>query len=155
MSSETKGPETGAEGRLEAIWIKRAKRGPMDPAERAEMVAGKGLVGNADQGRRRQVTLLSREAWQRVQEELGVEVPPTARRANLFLSGVDLEETRGREILVGSCHLRILGETRPCNRMDEAQPGLMQALDPEWRGGAFAEVLEGGSIAAGDPVRWA
>lgn len=51
------------EGRLEAIWIKRAKRGPMDPAPRARLVAGRGIAGNANQGGRRQVTVIARETW--------------------------------------------------------------------------------------------
>ena len=40
--------------RLEQIWIKRVRRGPMDPAQKASVVAGKGIVGNANQGGRRQ-----------------------------------------------------------------------------------------------------
>ena len=46
-------------GHLRAIWIKRMKRGPMDPRETATLVPGRGLVGNANQGGRRQVTLIS------------------------------------------------------------------------------------------------
>ncbi len=32
--------------------------------------------------------------------------------------------------------------------------GLREALVPHWRGGASCQVLEGGRIALGDPVRW-
>lgn len=141
-------------GNLRAIWVKRNKRGPMDPAERGVLVAGRGLVGNADQGRRRQVTLIEEEVWRQVVGELGAEVSPTARRANLMVSGVALARSRGRILLVGPTRLRILGETVPCERMDEAFSGLRQALRPDWRGGVFAEVLGGGEITVGDEVGW-
>ena len=141
-------------GRLEAIWIKRAHRGPMDAAPSARLVAGRGIVGNADQGRKRQVTLIAREKWSDLMQTLGADADPSARRANLLLSGIDLAETRGRVLAIGACRLRIAGETRPCERMDEAVPGLRRAMDPAWGGGAFAEVLDDGTIAVGDLVRW-
>ncbi len=141
-------------GTLDAIWIKRARRGPMDPAPRASLVSGAGLAGNANQGGHRQVTLLEAESWRAVTDELGAEVDPAARRANLLVRGVRLAETRGRVLQVGGCRIRVLGETRPCERMDEAYPGLQAALRPDWRGGAYGEVLDGGEIAVGDPVQW-
>ena len=48
---------------LRQIWVKRAHRGTMDPAERATLVAGRGITGNADRGGRRQVTLIDLERW--------------------------------------------------------------------------------------------
>jgi len=138
---------------LTAIWIKRAKRGPMDPVTTATLDA-RGLLGNANRGGRRQVTLISRERWDAVIEALGTPLEPSIRRANLMVSGIDLERSRGRVLRVGSTRLRINGETRPCWQMEEAQPGLQAALDQHWGGGAFAEVLEGGEIRVGDSVAW-
>jgi MOSC domain-containing protein YiiM len=140
--------------RLERIWIKRARRGPMDEHPSAQLVSGRGLVGNANQGGFRQVTLISQERWAAVVAALGHAVPPEARRANLLVSGVDLEGSRGRVLRVGACRLRVHGETRPCGRMDEAFQGLRAALEPHWGGGAYAEILDDGAIAVNDPVSW-
>ena len=142
-------------GRLERIWVKRFHRGPMDRADAADLRRGAGIVGNANQGGWRQVTIVAAADWDRVVEALGAPVDPGERRANLLVSGVALAHTRDRVLQVGGCRLRVRGETRPCERMDEAEPGLRAALDPGWRGGVFAEVLDDGRISVGDPVAWA
>lgn len=141
-------------GRLEAIWRKRRRRQPMEPLQAARLVEGKGLEGNAPTGGRRQVTIIGRKAWERVEEELGRPVDPSARRANLMVGGVELAETVGRVLTVGECRILVRGETRPCDRMDEQAEGLQEALRPEWRGGVYGQVLEGGEIRVGNPVRW-
>jgi MOSC domain-containing protein YiiM len=141
-------------GRLEAIWVKRMKLGPMDPAGEARLVAGRGIVGNANQGGRRQVTIIEREVWDALMESLGGSLPPWARRANLMVSGVPLARSRGRVLRVGDVRLRVLGETKPCERMEEALPGLRGAMFPDWNGGAFAEVLDDGTVRVGDGITW-
>ena len=142
------------QGRIEAIWIKRAHRGPMDSVTRAVLRAGRGIVGNADQGGRRQITLIDRRTWDTVIEELGDSVDPATRRANLLIGGLSLAGSRGKVLRIGQCRLQINGETRPCNHMDDAQPGLRHAMEPAWRGGAYAEVLDDGEIEVGAPVEW-
>jgi MOSC domain-containing protein YiiM len=141
-------------GRIAAIWIKRMKRGPMDRVERATLFAGVGIEGNADQGGRRQVTLIDRARWQDAERELGVAVAHTARRANILTEGIDYRESRGKVVALGNVRVRIFGETRPCERMNEAHPRLQEALRPDWRAGAYGEVLDDGEIAVGDGAEW-
>lgn len=137
-------------GRVERLWIKRARQGPLDETEMLEAVAGEGLAGNANKGGRRQVTVISREAWDQVAAELGRDVDPALRRANVLVSGVELEHSRGRTLSLGEVEIEIQGETRPCNLMEETCPGLQAALDPEWRGGVYGTVVKAGSVRVGD-----
>ena len=143
-----------SEGRLAAIWVKRMKLGPMDAVETARLIAGRGIVGNANQGGRRQVTIIERERWEEFMRRFESSLSPSTRRANLMVEGIDLTKRRGQILQIGECQIRILGETKPCERMDEALPGLKEAMYPDWGGGAFGEVLNNGQITVGDQVRW-
>lgn len=143
-----------SEGRVEQLWRKRVRLGPMDPVPRARLVTGEGIEEDANRGRsRRQVTLIEAEVFDRIREALPA-AEPAMRRANVMLRGVRLAESRGRTLQVGAVRLLVQGETRPCERMDEQCPGLRDALRPGWAGGVYATVLEGGEISVGDPVRW-
>lgn len=141
-------------GRIEAIWIKRFKRGPMDAVTEAEMVNRRGLVGNADQGGRRQVTIIDAAVWEQVMKQLNANLDPSLRRANLMVRGIDLAQSRKKILQLGACRVRIFNETKPCERMDEALLGLQKALYDDWRGGAFGEVMTGGIVRVGDVARW-
>jgi hypothetical protein len=146
--------DNGCVGTLDRIWLKRAKGGPMDPVRSAWLEQGVGLVDNANRRGRRQVTIISRERWAELMASLGVDLDPATRRANLLVSGLDLQNSRGRVLKVGAARLRINGETRPCERMEQAHPGLQAAMRERWGGGVFAEVLDGGEVRAGDPAEW-
>ena len=148
-SAERPGP-----GRVERLWIKRAHKGPMDAQTSIELMPGRGVAGSADRGGRRQITILEREMWEALMKELGSDAGPETRRANVLVSGIDLRRSRGRVLRIGQARVRVGGEVKPCERMDEAVPGLRAVMFPEWRGGAFAEILEGGPVAVGDTVTW-
>jgi MOSC domain-containing protein YiiM len=136
-------------GRIEAIWLKRAGRGPMDPVESA-LVEHDGIRDDANRGRsKRQVTIIESETFERIRAALPDAEPPM-RRANVMVSGVRLEESRGRVLALGDVRIRIGGETLPCERMDEQCPGLRAALGTAWGGGAYGVVLAGGTLRVGD-----
>jgi MOSC domain-containing protein YiiM len=143
-----------ATGRIEAIWIKRVHRGPMDAVNEALLVEGKGIAASVDRSRIRQVTLIEREAWTRIMRELNGSASPVSRRANVLVSGIALAHSRGRILRTGDVRLLIGGELTPCERMEEVMPGLQAAMTPDWGGGVFAQVLTGGTIRIGDPIIW-
>jgi MOSC domain-containing protein YiiM len=139
-------------GVLKSIAHRPTDGEPMREAREANVIPGRGLDTENRKPGRREVTLLSVEAWQKACRELGVEIPWYTRRANLLIEGVDLTSLLGEELQVGTVRIRIHGETRPCGIMDAQQPGLREALAPEMRGGVHGEVLVGGTIRVGDPV---
>ena len=141
-------------GRLEAIWIKRFRKGPMDPVPEVLATKGEGLRGNANQGGRRQVTLIEKEVFKQLQAELGRDFDPSVRRANLMVSATCLKGSTGKILRIGGVRIQLLGETRPCERMDEAVPGLRVALDPDWRAGAYGIILNTSAVRVGDEVAW-
>lgn len=141
-------------GRVEALWSKRAHYGVMDPLDVATFVAGHGIEGSTGRSSTRQVTIIAKEQWDAMMAELGAAVDPSARRANVMVSGVALADSRGRTLRVGGVRIRIRGETHPCERMDEALSGLRSAMGGEWRGGVYGQVLDDGVVTVGDAVSW-
>jgi len=101
---------------------------------------------------KRQVTVLSEEAFNEACAELGAALPWTIRRANLLISGINLENSKGKSLEIGDVVLEITGETDPCYRMDEQFEGLKDALQPNWRGGVTCRVVSEGNINLGDEV---
>ena len=125
----------------------------MDPVAVAT-VDDRGLTGNANRGGRRQVTIISRERWAELMRDLGAALPASTRRANLMISGLELQNSRDRILRTGSVRLRINGETRPCEQMEAAHAGLQALMRERWGGGVFAEVIAGGELRVGEDVEW-
>ena len=135
-------------GKLLGIAVREKSRGPMLEVTSADVTRGRGVLQDfRGKPGRRQVTVLSVESWKATCEELGQQLPWTTRRANLLVEGIDLCETTGSRLWIGDVVLQITGETDPCSRMDEAVPGLREALTPEWRGGVCCRVINNGAIS--------
>jgi MOSC domain-containing protein YiiM len=143
-------------GRLLGIARRDRPRAPMERVERVEISPERGVDGDY-RGvlSRRQVTVLSREAWEAAFAALG-RAPQDwwMRRANLLVEGIDLPQKPATRIVFASgVILEVTGETEPCERMEEVAAGLCAALAPQWRGGVTTRVVKGGSVAVGDEVR--
>ena len=138
---------------LLAIYLRPAARLPVRAVQSVHAIANVGLDGDHAVSGRRQVTLLARESWQDACRELGQDVDPSVRRANLLVAGINLADCLGKTLRVGPVTIDVLGETRPCELLDDhGRIGLYAALRRERRGGVFGTVRIGGLLTRGDAV---
>jgi MOSC domain-containing protein YiiM len=146
-------------GRLLGIARRARPRAPMEVLHTALVTPERGVEGDfrgvvKPGGRgRRQVSLLELRDWRAALAEVGADAPWFQRRANLLVDGFDLPQVPGALVRIGSVLLEVTVECDPCIRMEAVAPGLEAALVPDWRGGALARVITGGTIAVGDDVR--
>ncbi len=141
--------------RLIGIAYKAKHEAPMETTRSARIEVETGLSGDYSGKlfKKRQVTVLTKEAWDAACADLGETLGWTTRRANLFVEGLpSLANSKGRRLRIGGALLEITEETEPCHRMDEARYGLRKALESDWRGGVCCRVVESGDIAEGDAV---
>ena len=140
-------------GRLIGIARREQKRAEMEILEDAEIREQTGVaVDFRGKPGKRQVTVISAEAWAATCEDLGQQIPWTTRRANLLLEDIQLPHRTGDVIEIGGVRLLVTMEVDPCSRMEEQYDGLKAALTPDWRGGVACTVLQGGSVRLGDDV---
>lgn len=136
--------------RLLGIAVKQQRKGAVTLHDEAMVSIHAGIVGDwRGKPGNRQVTLMSLMDWQAACHELGIELPWQTRRANLLVDDLPLYQSTGARIIVGESVLEITGETDPCERMEEAQPGLFRALASNWRGGVTCRVIANGAIHVG------
>ncbi len=150
-----------ASGKVLGIYVTPQKGAALSAVQSAEVVAGRGIVGDRnydatppkdrpDEGGR-QVTLIESEAHEHIEREHGIRLPLNESRRNIVTSGVALNDLVGREFHVGAVRLRGIRLCHPCGYLEKmTQPGVRKAL--EMRGGLRCDVIEGGTVRIGDAV---
>ena len=138
---------------LLGIAVKQQRKGAVSLHSEAMITRKNGVVGDwRGKPGKRQVTLMSLADWRAACAELGVDLPWQTRRANLLVDALSLYQSTGSRIVLGEAVLEVTGETDPCERMEQAQPGLFQALARGWRGGVTCRVIADGAIRSGMAV---
>jgi MOSC domain-containing protein YiiM len=149
-----------SEGRVEAIFIGPVESGPLGEVPEVMAVAGHGLEGdrnfreNPPPGEEagRDLTLIEAEALEALAAEHGIELGPGESRRQLVTRGARLNPLVGKRFLVGEVECVGVELCEPCSHLQSlTQPGVMRGL--AHRGGLRADVLTGGTIRPGDPVR--
>jgi MOSC domain-containing protein YiiM len=135
---------------IERLWLRAAPGAAVEERESLDVETGAGVVGDHTHGRMRHVTVVFADDWRGATEDLGRDVDPSARRANVLVSGGDGGRFIGSTIRLGHVTLEVKGEVKPCPTMDAAAEGLQDALRPACRAGIWGRVLEGGVLRPGD-----
>lgn len=150
----------GASGTIVSINISRKKGQAKTPVPEAQVIAGEGIKEDAHRGfGHRQVSLLMIESIEEQAARLGsgpgTGIGPGAYAENLTTRGIDLKGLEvGSGLLIrgesGTIRLRVSQIGKECHTKcaifklagDCIMPGL----------GIFCEVLEGGTVRAGDGI---
>jgi MOSC domain-containing protein YiiM len=124
----------------------------MKAVDSVAVETGRGIVGDRYHGsKHRHVTIQSAERLAEAQAELGVPILPEGTRRNVTLSHGDVPTKPGTLMRIGDVELEVVRVSAPCRILDdEIAPGAAAAL--RRRAGTVCRVLEGGTIALGDPV---
>jgi MOSC domain-containing protein YiiM len=148
-------------GYVEAIHVARAAGEPTRAVEAVRAVAGVGLegdryadgLGHYDDDRvSRDLTLIEAEVIESLAREHGIELAAGETRRNLTTRGIALNDLLGRRFWVGEVLCEGTRLCEPCQYLtDLTGKPLLRAL--VHRGGLRADVLHGGVITRGDPVR--
>ncbi|MEO0883813.1 MAG: MOSC domain-containing protein [Pseudomonadota bacterium] len=146
-----------ATGKILGIARRSARREPMETIETGRIHVETGLEGDfkGAKHKTRQITILAEEDWTSALTDLpepARKLPWTTRRANLLTRGLRLPRAKGAKLQIGDIELEVTGQTWPCKRMDDAFPGLLKALGPNWRGGVTCTVISGGPVKLGDTI---
>ncbi|MBK8503767.1 MAG: MOSC domain-containing protein [Saprospiraceae bacterium] len=141
-------------GTIAWIGLRPQKKAAVQSVSSAEIVEGKGLVGDHYQGAsgNRDVTLIQAEHLEAVGKILGKEVNPGQTRRNIVVSGVNLLALVDKTFKLGDdVILETTGLCHPCSRMEENLGyGGYNAM--RGHGGITTKVIRGGKIKVGDRV---
>ncbi len=138
-------------GRLIGICISEKRGTGKHLVERAELIAGHGIKGDAHAGDwHRQVSLLSLEKIEDFRTK-GGNVGYGDFGENLIIEGLDLKSLPvGTAVTVGECEIRITQIGKECHSRCAIYHMVGDCIMP--REGVFGEVIKGGIITPGDDV---
>ena len=145
------------DGVVERVAIAAAHEELPAAVERVRVVAGQGIVGDRNfaqggAGSGEALTLIAAEALEGLRADCEIALSHEESRRNVLTRGIDLNALVGHRFTVGEVLCEGVELCEPCDHLQRlTRPGVIRGL--VHRGGLRADVLVGGTIAAGDAVR--
>lgn len=139
------------------ISLSKEKHTPKQNTQVAELLEDYGIMGDAHAGSKRQVSLLSYEAYMRFLESRDdiSEIKPGDFADNITTIGLPFEEAKvGKKIFIGSeieLEVTEIGKSG-CHTGCNIRKSIGDCIMP--REGIFAKVIKGGQFFVGDDIKW-
>ena len=135
-----------------AVCISEVRGVQKRPVASAELRAGNGIVGDAHAGDwHRQVSLLSQESVDTLQEKLDMGLKPGDFAENILVRGMKVYELPvGTKLRIGTALCQVTQIGKECHRDCAIRKAAGDCVMP--RQGIFVRVLEDGTAKPGDPV---
>jgi len=142
-------------GRVEWIGTRPARFEALLTPTTTFAESGRGLQGDhrmdKTPGSGRQVTIISREFIQQIEQQVGRAIAPSELRRNIVISGVNLNALRYQRITIGGAVLEVGALCDPCERMEKILgPGGFVSM--MGYGGYCCKIIQSGAISIGDDV---
>ena len=136
-----------------SVNVSERKGTPKRPVPEVELVAAYGIRGDAHAGTPgREVSLLDQSEIARFEEAKGVRLAPGAFAENITTRGLDHSLlTVGTELEIGPVRLRVSQIGKDCHEGCAIRERVGDCIMP--RLGVFAQVLVGGKVRPGDPIK--
>jgi len=150
-------------GSVLAIYISAEAGAEPQPIGAAELVAGRGIIGDRHYQRRGtfseklqdshdwEVTLIEQEEIERFNAQRGSSLDAGSFRRNIVTSGVRLNDLVGRRFGVGSALLEGLRLCEPCAHLGR-HLGIEVVKTMVHRAGIRARIISGAEVGPGAPV---
>jgi MOSC domain-containing protein YiiM len=151
-------------GVVEGVYLAGGRSSAPHGVQRAHGVAGRGLEGDRyfrgkgdgtfyePEKSGQDLTLIEAEALEGLERDAGIELGPGDARRNVLTRGIGLNDLVGKRFLVGDVECLGRRLCDPCSHLERVtKPGVLKGLAN--RGGLRADIVRGGWIAVGAPVR--
>ncbi len=156
-----------ADGTIVSIQITAEEGAPVRCVPQAELVAGKGIVGDRyyhkdDKEPGQQVTLVEAEQIERFNADTGLNIDPADTRRNITVRGLPLNDLVGVDFMVGEAEVRGIELCAPCGYVAKTLISSFSITDLpassiiaglKDRAGLRARIIKGGTVRVGDAVR--
>jgi MOSC domain-containing protein YiiM len=123
------------------------RRLSMEEVETADAVTDFGFAGcaHAKKSSTRQVLLVDKETLD------AMDLRPGIIRENITTEGINVNGLGlGEQLRIGPVLLQVSAVCTPCDQLEKVRPGLRREI--YGRRGMLCQVLQGGTIRAGDPI---